>query len=462
MDILFIYTNINGTHKETYAIGLASIVAVTKKEGHNVKVIIVKNREEYSKVFKEFSSFNPRIVAFTSVSSQFNFVIELSESIKKIKSDVITVCGGVHTTIFPECILDAPYLDGIFRGESEYSFVEFLQKVDQNRPFKDTDNFCYNDMGKVITNPLKPFIEDLDLLPFPDKTSYPYIETVSQYGTAPFFFSRGCPFLCSYCSNHAIAKAYNMDHNTPRYRSPESSIREIEETIRDFPMIKTIWIWDDTFGIDKQWRNEFCRKYKNRVGKKFDCLLRANLVDEEFIKMLKDTGCYRISFGIESGNEYVRNQIMNRKMSNDQIISAFSLAKKYGLETNAINIIGVPGETEEMIWDTIMLNRKIHPTTSGVNIFYPYKGTNLGDECFRKGLVNEEHYRKFSQERRESVLNYPEEYKKKLSSYHKDWAVLVNPYDIKIRAKWILMKNPVLWESLRSMKRSLFTFLRLV
>jgi radical SAM superfamily enzyme YgiQ (UPF0313 family) len=220
-------------------------------------------------------------------------------------------------------------------------------------------------------------------------------------------------------------------------------------------MIKTIWIWDDTFGLDKQWANEFCREYKDRIGIKFDCLSRANVVDEEFIKMLKEAGCYRISFGIESGNEYVRNQIMNRKMSNEQIIRAFSLAQKYGLETNAINIIGVPGETEEMIWDTIMLNRKVHPITSGVNIFYPYKGTNLGDECFSKGLVNEEQYRKFSQERRESVLNYSEDYKRKLMYYYKNWPVLVYPYDVVLRIKWLLMKNPAIWDALRKMKRSI-------
>lgn len=459
MDILFIYTNINGTHEETYAIGFASIVAVTKKEGHNVKVMIVKNREDYSRVYAEIASFNPRIVAFTAVSSQFTFVKEISEGIKKIRPDIITVCGGVHTTIFPECVLEAPGLDGIFRGESEYSFVEFLQKVDQNKPFRDTDNYCYHDKGTVIVNSLKPFIEDLDALPYPDKTSYPYIETVSQYGIAPFFFSRGCPFLCSYCCNHAIAKAYNRDRNTPRYRSAESSIREIEETRIAFPMIKAISIWDDTFGIDKKWRNEFCRKYKERVGIKFDCFLRANVIDEEFIRLLKEAGCYRISFGVESGNEYVRNTIMNRNISTEQIINAFALAQKYSLETNAINIIGVPGETEEAIWDTINLNRKIHPTSSGVNIFYPYKGTMLGDESFKKGLVNEEQYRQFSQERRESVLNYPDDYKKKLTTFYKDWPVLVYPWDMKIRAKWILMKSPFLWESLRSMKRSLYTAL---
>jgi anaerobic magnesium-protoporphyrin IX monomethyl ester cyclase len=459
MDILFIYTNINGTHEETYAIGFASIVAVTKKEGHNVQVMIVKKRDDYSKVYEKILNFNPKIVAFTAVSSQFTFIKEISEGVKKIKYEIITVCGGVHTTIFPECVLEAPHLDGVFRGESEYSFVEFLQKVDQNKPFKDTDNFCYNENGTIIVNPLKPLIEDLDALPYPDKTSYPYIDTVTQYGIAPFFFSRGCPFLCSYCCNHAIAKAYNRARNTPRYRSAESSIREIEETRLAFPMIKQISIWDDTFGIDKKWRNEFCRKYKERVGIKFDCLLRANVIDEEFISLLKETGCYHISIGIESGNEYVRNTIMNRNISNEQITNAFALAQKYGLETNAINIIGVPGETEEMIWDTIILNRKIHPTSSGVNIFYPYKGTILGDESFRKGLVNEEQYRQFSQERRESVLNYPKEYKQKLIAFYKDWPVLVYPYDINLRATLILMKSPSLLKLAKSMKRALYSSL---
>jgi anaerobic magnesium-protoporphyrin IX monomethyl ester cyclase len=217
---------------------------------------------------------------------------------------------------------------------------------------------------------------------------------------------------------------------------------------------------DDTFGIDKKWRDEFCRKYKERIGIRFDCLLRANVIDEEFIRLLKDSGCYRISFGIESGNEYVRNKIMNRNMTNEQIERAFSLCKKYGIETNANNIIRVPGETEEMIWDTIRLNKKIKPTTSGVNIFYPYKGTILGDFCFEKGLVNENQYGEFSSERRESVLNYPEDYKKKLTNYYKNWPMLVYPYELILRIKCILMENPTLWNNLRKMKRSISGIVR--
>jgi anaerobic magnesium-protoporphyrin IX monomethyl ester cyclase len=214
-NVLFIYTNINGTHEETYAFGLASIVAISKKEGFLTKVMIVSDKVQYPSIYDEISLFKPKVIAFTSVSSQFGFVNEIAEGIKEKFPKIIIACGGVHTTVFPESILETNALDVIFRGESEYAFIEFLTKIDKNIPFRDTDNLCHKQEGSLIINPLKPLIEDLDRLPFPDKTTYPYINTVSQYGIAPFMFSRGCPFLCSYCSNHAIAKTYGKSNNTP-------------------------------------------------------------------------------------------------------------------------------------------------------------------------------------------------------------------------------------------------------
>jgi radical SAM superfamily enzyme YgiQ (UPF0313 family) len=456
MNILFIYTNINGAHEETYSFGLASLVAVAKKSGFDCRVIIVNTRNDYEKILSEIQNFSPAVVALTSVSSQFGFVREIASLIKKVNNSTILVCGGVHPTVVPESILETDAIDAFFIGESEISFVEFLTKVQNEQNFYDTPNLCYNDNGIVKINDLYPLIKDLDTLPYPDKITYPFIETVSQYGIAPFMFSRGCPYLCSYCCNHAIAKMYNLNRNTPRYRSPESCIKEIEWTVKKFPFIKTIWCVDDTFGIDKRWREEFCRKYKERIGIKLALHMRVNVIDEDFIRLLKDTGCYRISFGIESGNDHIRNNVMNRQMTNDQIIKAFSLAKKYRIETNAFNIIGVPGETDKTIWDTINLNRAIKPTTSGINIFYPYRGTELGNYCYKNGLVNESLAKDFSNERRDTILNFPDEFKKKLRNYHENWPVLIYPWDIKLRAKWILMKNPTIWELLRKMKRKLF------
>jgi len=182
------------------------------------------------------------------------------------------------------------------------------------------------------------------------------------------------------------------------------------------------------------------------------CLLRANLVDDEFMGLLKHAGCYQISIGIESGNDHVRNDIMNRRMSREQIVQAFELAHKYGIRTNAINMIGLPGETDEMVWDTIRLNRQVKPTVSGVNIFYPYKGTKLGDRCFEQGLVDEEKYHSFSKERRESVLKFPQDYRRKLSYYQKHWEALVYPFDVRKRMERLL-RGTFIWSWLRAAYR---------
>jgi radical SAM superfamily enzyme YgiQ (UPF0313 family) len=176
------------------------------------------------------------------------------------------------------------------------------------------------------------------------------------------------------------------------------------------------------------------------------------MVTDDMLIMLKDAGCYRIFIGVESGNEYLRKEVMKRTMSNEEIVSAYDLCHKHGLETLAVNIIGVPGETEEMIWDTVKFNRRLRPTTSAVNIFYPYRGTELGDKCFRDGLVDEEHYYNFSNERRETVLRYPQDYKRKLSYYYDNWAILVYPWNVKLYMERILKKMGM-YEMMRKTKR---------
>ncbi len=434
LNVLFIFPNINGTYEESYSFGLAAIVSITKESGYNPKVVYVNTRSGYQDVLSEISAFKPHVIGFSSVSSQFHFVTELAEIIKKDYPHIITVCGGVHSTINPACILESKDLDGVFVGEADHAFIEFLEKVENKCDYTDTDNFAYSVNGKLVKNKLKPLITNLDTLPFPDKEMSPYKEYVECNNYTPFYFTRGCPYLCSYCSNHAIAETYGLQRNTPRYRSPALCVSEIEEVINKIST-KLIFIGDDTFGLNRKWRKEFLAEYKSRINVKFMCLLRVDVVTEEFVQDLKEAGCYRISFGIESGNDYVRRDIMHRKLSNKQIVKAFEIVHRYGINTNAINIIGVPGETDEMIWDTIKLNRKIKPSVSGVNIFYPYKGTKLGDECFEEGLVNEELYYSFSKERRETVLDYPEAFKEKLIYYHQNWHCLVYPFNMKYRLK---------------------------
>lgn len=452
MNILLVITNINGFHEVPYSFGLSSIASYIKNKGYNTKILSIREENEYDGFCEEVKSFNPRVVGFSSVSSQFHHVKKIAELIKNIDENIFIVCGGIHSTIFSEALLESEAIDGFFIGESEVGFGNLIDKIKKNEGFRDTNNYAYKKDGKVVVNQLDPLIQHLDILPYPVKDSL-FEEFININGIAPFLFSRGCPYSCSYCSNHAIARIYGMSRNKPRYRSVESCIEEIKVAREEYEF-QTVYIMDDTFGLEKKWRKEFCEKYRKEINVKFICLLRVNVVDEEFVKLLKKAGCYRIQFGVESGNEYVRNTVMNRNISNKQIIEAFGLCRKYGIQTNALNIIGVPGETDDMIWDTIRLNRKIKPTDSGINIFYPYKGTVLGDYCFSNDLVNEKLYNDFSNERRDSVLKYPREYNDKLRYYHKNWNILVYPYNIKKRI-YTMLKKYKIYNQLRKIKRTL-------
>ena len=450
MKVAFVYTNINGFHSDLFSFGLSTIAAVAKAQGHEVQIFLVRCEEDMPTVVREIESFGPRIVGFSAVSSQFHFVKDLAGLIKQRLPGTVIVCGGVHPTINPRCVEEAPAIDAVFVGESEAAFQDFLSKITAGKDYHDTPNLAYVRDGKFVENALGPLITDLDGIPFPERDSVLFSETLKAVGYAPFFFSRGCPYLCSYCSNHAIARRYGLTRNRPRFRTPENCIREIEDVVRRFPVNK-IGIIDDIFGIDKEWRREFCQKYEERIKIRFFCLLRANMIDEEFVRLLKAAGCYRISIGVESGNEHIRNTVMRRSLSTQQIIRAFDLCRKHGIQTNSLNIIGTPGETEEMIRDTIRLNRRIRPSSSGVNIFYPYKGTELGDRCFQEGLVDEDLYYSFSDERRSSVLRYSEEYKSRLLYYKDHWEDLVYRYNLRYRAKKVmkgLLRNTHLWDSL--------------
>ena len=433
MKILFVYTNINGFHEDGYADGIAIMMAVTKKAGHDIRYLRIFEKRDYSLLDETVKEFMPDVVGFTSVSSQFHVVTDLADIIKKISPKAVNVCGGVHPTLYPQCVLENKSLDLVFIGDSEFPFLEFLEKLKNNQSWKDCDNVAYNDNGKLKKNKLRPLLnnQELELLPHPDRSGSAYADTLQHTGLAQFHFTRGCPFTCTYCSNIGIAKVYGKTRYNIRQASPEYAIQEIEKTIKEFPEIGpiyTLFITDDIFGLNKKWRREFLALYRERIKIPFTCLLRCDVPTEDTMQDLAKGYCSRIQFGVESGNEYIRNVVMDRDMPRETIVNAFKLADKYGIKTSALNVIGAPGETKEMLMDTVKLNREINPTAnSGANIFYPYIGTPLGDRAFNEGLVNLEKYNDFTNERRESVMNYSEEWLETLKYYRANWEKIIYP-----------------------------------
>ena len=434
MNILFTYTNINGFHYDNYHFGVGSLVQTVLDNGHDVNVKILLTKDDYSVFENEIMENTPDLIGFTAVSSQFPHIKELSKIAKNISKDIITICGGVHPTLAPEEILNAKDLDYFIRGEGELALTEFLRRIEAGEDLSDSQNLCYVKDGKLIKNDLMPLVKNLDDLPIPNKTFYPYFETsIQKTRVAPFFFTRGCPFTCTYCFNQYWADNYGTNRNYPRFRSPEICIQEIEQVVsKHHKEIEYLFIGDDIFGANGKWRQEFCEMYHERIFNKYNMkymiLMRVEMCTSgKLLKMLKDSGCFRIFFGVESGDEAQRKVVLDRKMSDATIIKAFEMCRKMGLETLAVNIIGFPDETEEMIKQTVKLNKILKPTVSGVNVFYPYQGTELGDKCFNENLVDLKRFETFDNERRESVLNFSEDHHRMIMSYYNNWNKLVLP-----------------------------------
>ena len=240
MKVLFIYTNINGQHADSFADGIAMIMAVTKQAGHEIKMVQIFDKKEYPEFTKEVKEFKPDVIGFTAVSSQFSFVIDLSKLAKSISPKIINVCGGVHTTLYPQSITESKALDAVFIGDGEGPFLDLLKKIESNQDWKDTDNIAFQrEDGTMKKNKLRALLtpEELTGLPHPDRSTFPFEKTLKMVGVAPFHFTRGCPFTCTYCSNIGIAKVYGQTRYNIRQATPEHSIQEIEEVMKMFGFI---------------------------------------------------------------------------------------------------------------------------------------------------------------------------------------------------------------------------------
>ena len=431
MKALLIFTDNNSIHRIAYHPGVAYIASYLKKYGHEVKCRYIDSKDQYTELLEFVKTYRPNVVGFTSVETQFIYVMEIASLIKEVHSCFV-ICGGVYVTLSPECVKKARSLDGIIRGEGEYAIVELLDKLEKGEDYRSTKNFCYYDTDKdsVVMNPMHPLIDDLDALPYPEKAFQDYQKVMDSTGYVLFNFTRGCPYRCTYCSNHALARVYDHKSNKIRFRSPESCISEIKYVLDNFDCEstwrrkKTIWILDDLFTFDKKWLYKFLELYKREINKPFMCQTRSNLASKEMFAKLKEANCVRVVMGIESGNEFIRNEIMKRGISDEQMFNSFKWAHEAGLETIGICMIGLPYETKEMIEDTIMVAASTN-TASGVNVFYPYSGTELRRICEKNGFLPKDYDQYEIRERRESILNLPTISKDEILFYYENWEKLV-------------------------------------
>lgn len=373
-----------------YMEGIASISAVLKESGHHPEILHMTVPMEDEGFIKEISARSPDIIGFVTMTREYPQVKRYAEICKNALPDVPVISGSYHPTALPRETINTEGIDIICVGEGEYPMLELANRLAGGNRFDDIKSLWVKDGKEVIMNPVRPLIEDIDTLPLPDFELFDFKNfQASKIKTAIVILSRGCPYSCTYCSNKKFRDVYPNKNRYSRFHSPEYSIEYLKKLRTVYPEVEYLNFRDDILPWKENWLEKFVKMYKKDINLPFMCNYRANYVSDEIIRMLKSAGCYQIFFGVESGNDYIRNEILKRHMKRGEIINAFEACRKEGIRTVAYNMVGIPFEDKKKVLDTIKLNVEIKADISLSPIYYPYPDTKLYEIARDQGFVPE-------------------------------------------------------------------------
>lgn len=365
--------------------GVLLLAALCEKAGHTAALCILTQE----KLWQRVASFRPDVVAYSVIGSDIDAFKEADTILlsKLGGRRVFRIMGGPHPTFFPR-VLNEMHLDAICQGEGEKALLAVLDRLERQEPLDGIPNIALTGEGAPIRERLTS--EELNQLPFANRYLYyqavPYL---SSAGLRSFQTSRGCPFSCTYCYNHVYNRMFRDGKSIMRRRSVGNVLDEIEQVVRDHPPVRFIRFFDDIFSLRvDSWLVEFSEEYRKRIGLPFYCLMRANTFTEETAKLLAQAGCHSISMAIEAGTERVRNSILKRHLSDNQMIHAFELARKYGLKTYGNTMVGIPGTTLEDDFDSLEFTRSLRLSVPTFSVCSPSRGTNLAESARQAGLLD--------------------------------------------------------------------------
>lgn len=334
--------------------------------------------------------YQPHIVGLSTPEPTYELGAKLLSAAKS--EGILTIAGGVYASLCPEDLINEDFIDVVCVGEGEEALVELCQSVQKNYIDYEIKNLWFKTDTGVKKNPSRS-LKNVSELPFQDWSPWviPPRASKSMAGkirtTALVELTRGCPFNCSFCANHNLNTRFNGNY---RERSIDQFVGEVRH-LKEKYNVEFIYIADETILTTSGSRfQEFIEKY-GEIGLPFWCQTRPEFITENKIRKLKEVGLQAINIGIESGNFEFREKILNRKISDDQIISGIQQAIESGVRVGANAIIGFPGESRDHIFETIELVRRAKPTSTMVHLFQPYKGTPLRETSVKMGLIEANH-----------------------------------------------------------------------
>ena len=352
------------------------------------------------KIKERLSKLEPEIVGITCpFSIQFSDALEVCKAIKEENPLIKTVLGGAHPSSMPGEVLKEKQIDFVILGEGEMSFLELCRRLLNNKSFREIDGLGYKENGEFRINPKTHYIESLDSLPFPARELFPmevYFEVDSPHGiltrsrlSTNIVTSRGCPYDCIFCSVHTI-----WSHKY-RVRSPENVILEMEQLKKRYS-IQEFQFEDDNLTLNKERAKKI---FKLMIEKELNIQWTAPngialwTLDEEMVKLMKESGCYKVALGIESGDEFILKKVIKKPLDLNIMPEKIGLLKKHGINSAAFFVVGFPQERKENLRNTFRLSSQLDVDNIHFYFATPYPGTRLRKLCQENNLLKNKSWR---------------------------------------------------------------------
>lgn len=359
-------------------LGPMIISALAAKQGCETALCQLGKEDPLEQIGRQ----KPDIIAYSSSTGEAKHYIKINQAIKERFPDIFSIMGGPHPTFYPDLVKETT-LDAICVGEGEGAVADLIDRFSSGKSIEGIPNVLTP--GKTACS-VRNLVENLDSLPFPDYGLFFDKTEMGKSTLKSFMTSRGCPYNCSYCFNACWNRIYQGRGKVVRRHSVDWVIEDIKRVKERWPL-STVKFYDDIFCYRADgWLEEFSRKYKKHIDLPFFILTRCDLLTEDMVKLLKYAGCRTISMSIEAGNPRIRNEMLNRRMSDEQIIVAHRLCQKYDIHTFANCILGLPGTSIENELESVDLATRCRVDWAEFPIFYPYPGTELGDQAVNMGM----------------------------------------------------------------------------
>lgn len=366
--------------------GILSLSAMLESKGYDTDVLIASLE---NKLQDSVRRIKPDLIGITAMSMERSWVEKAASALKAICPDIPIILGGVHAILYPEDAVKINNVDYICTSDGEMPLINLISCLETDWRDKRCPKgiwACGRRQG-VIRSEREMLTEDISRYKEDRGVYYKRYPVLRDDPVKFFLGSRGCPYQCAFCFNKQMQETFKDKGKYLRRKEPRHFIDEIKnEKARG--VLKYINFSDDLFAADAKWLAEFSDLYKAHIKIPFMCQIRPEFAADDVLARLKDSGCDKVVFGVETGNEELRAGILSKRIKNEDIIRMAESARKHGMRVHTFNVFGIPSETLENSFETITLNLRIKADMAASSMLMIFPGTALADFAIKSGWLS--------------------------------------------------------------------------